>query len=140
MSSQIVKVAGKTLAKVAGKGGKIIAQDINPLDALREYCEYMKAAQAERTRREDIRARRDVAVTAIQSQRELIEKYFELRFAERKTALSGFLDLLTHAVDARNETELNVALNGILGIVRDSPLKDFEAFRQARLEGQTIEI
>lgn len=140
MSSHIGKVAGKTLANVAGKGGKIIAQNINPLDALREYCEYMKAAQAERTRREEIRARRDVAVAAIQSQRELIEKYFELRFAERKTVLSGFLDLLTHAVDARNETELNVALDGILGIVRDSPLKDFEAFRQARLEGQTIEI
>lgn len=140
MSSHIGKVAGKTLAKVAGKGGKIIAQNINPLDALREYCEYMKATEAERTRREEIRARRDVAVAAIQSQRELIEKYFEQRFAERKTALSGFLDLLSHAVDARNETELNVALNGILGIVRDSPLKDFEAFRQARLEGQTIEI
>jgi len=55
-------------------------------------------------------------------------------------ALSRLLDLLTHAVDKRNEAELNVALSGILGIIQDSPLKDFEAFRQARLEGQVIEI
>jgi len=140
MSNPIKKSAGRALTKVAGKTGKSIIQNINPLDALREYFEYAKATEAERTRRKEIRAKRDVAVAAIQAQRELIEIYFEHRFAERKVALSRLLDLLTHAVDKRNEAELNVALSGILGIIQDSPLKDFEAFRQARLEGQVIEI
>ena len=140
MSSPINRHTRKSIAKIARGAGKELANKIDPMIALRQWCEYKKAEIGEQTKREEIRARRDTAVAAIQAQKELIETYFEKRFAERRQALSGFLELLTHAVDTKNDKELDAALGGILGIVQDSPLKDFEAFRQARLEGGSIEI
>lgn len=136
----VQKVGGKMLGQLAGKAGKVVVQNLNPLEVLREYCACRKAMEEEATRREEIRAKRDVAVAAIQAQRELIEKYFEHRFAERASALSMFFKHLEHAVDTRNDAELDTALNGILSVVKDSPLKDYESFRAARIEGKVIEI
>jgi len=132
--------AGKALARVVGNAGKTVVQNLNPLEVLREYCACKTAEQEEITRRKEIKAKRDIAVAAIQAQRELIEKYFEHRFAERASALSAFFKLLEQAVDTRNDAELDAALHGILGVVKDSPLKDFESFRAARIEGKIIEI
>jgi hypothetical protein len=134
------KVGGKTLGRLAGKAGRTAVQTLNPLEVLREYYHFRKATEQEVTRREEIRAKRDVAIATIQTERELIEKYFQHRFAERASALSEFFNLLDHAVDTRNDNELDVALNGILAVVKDSPLKDFESFRAARIEGRIIEI
>lgn len=135
-SSDLAKAAGEAAQKLR----KVVVQDINPLAVLREYCEYRKATEGEETRREEIRARRDVAVSAIQAQKELIETYFCMCFKERSKALEHLFGVLSHAVDTKNDAELDTALNGILGVVGDSPLKDFEAFRTARLEGEIIEI
>jgi len=134
------KAAGKTVTRYAGKAAKTIVQNIDPLEVLREYFACKRATESEVTRREEIKAKRDTAVGAIQSQRELIEKYFELRFAERASALSKLFDLLENAISTKSNTELDTALNGILGVVQDSPLKDFDSFRSARIEGQIIEI
>lgn len=136
VQKSVQKVAGKTLTKL----GKGVINNINPLDVLREYVDCKKAMEEEVTRREEIKAKRDVVVSAIQAQREMIESYFAHRFAERASALSGFFKLLEHAVDTLNDTELDAALNGILGVCKDSPLKDFESFRAARIDGKEIEI
>lgn len=140
IKKNVVKVADKTLGRLAGKAEKAVMQKINPLEVLREYFAYRKAEEKEVTLRQEIRARRDETVAAIQAQRELIENYFTHRFAERASALSSFFKLLEHAVDTRNDTELDAALNSILGVVKDSPLKDFESFRAARIEGKVIKI
>jgi hypothetical protein len=67
------QTAGKKVAQRLGKSGQTVSLD--PLETLREYVKYKTAAEAEATRREEIRARRDIAVTAIRSQRQLIERY-----------------------------------------------------------------
>lgn len=134
------QIGGKILPKIAGEAGKALASNLNPLEVLKEYFVFKKAEEEEITERQRIRAKRDMAVAAIQAQRELIEKYFEYRFAERSTTLAELFKLLDHAVQNRSENELDAALQGILGVVKDSPLKDFESFTSARLQGKEIEI
>lgn len=132
--------AGSSLAKHLGAGGKVIVQNLNPLEVVREYVSYRKTVAEQRTERERIAAKRDVAVRLIESEREIILDYFAQRFAERKSALNGFFDVLHAAVREKNESGMDTALSGILGIVKDSPLRDFEAFRQARTDNRIIEI
>ena len=55
-------------------------------------------------------------------------------------ALNQLFGVLTDAVENRDHTRLDTALNGIVEIVKDSPLKDIEAFRQARIAGEEIEL
>jgi hypothetical protein len=50
------------------------------------------------------------------------------------------LSVYNHAVATGNDKELDTALNALLAIVQDSPLKDFETFRKALLDGREIEI
>ena len=128
------------LGKVILNGGKMIVRDLNPLEVVREYVSYRKTVSEQQTERERIAAKRDVAVRLIESEREIILEYFAQRFAERKAALNGFFDVLHTAVQEKNEHAMDTALSGILGIVKDSPLKDFETFRQARADNRVIEI
>ena len=137
LRGQIFSLVGKSVGRVLGKK---IVQNLNPLEVLIEYLSYRKTAEEQQTERERIAARRDIAVGLIESEREIILKYFAQRFAERKDALNGFFDVLHTAVQEKNEHAMDTALSGILGIVKDSPLKDFETFRQARADNRVIEI
>lgn len=131
---------GKSVVRVLGAGGKVIVQNLDLLEVLREYISYRKTAEEQQTERARIAAKRDIAVRLIESEREIILEYFAQRFAERKAALNGFFDVLHTAVQEKNEHAMDTALSGILGIVKDSPLKDFETFRQARANNRVIEI
>ena len=67
--------------------------------------------------------------------------YFERRFSERKEALQNFFLLLTEAVTSKDDKQLEVALAGILGIIKDNPLGDFKVFRENMLNSDyEIEI
>ena len=136
----ISKVGGKSIGKLAGKVGKEVIQNLNPLAVLQEHFSYKQASESEITRHEEIQARREIAVATIQAQKEALEQYFYLHFEERATVLSELFKLLDHAVEKQDINELDVALNGILGVVKDNPLKDFESFRDAYTQGKTIEI
>ncbi|MDE2786947.1 MAG: hypothetical protein OXL37_09820 [Chloroflexota bacterium] len=89
-----------------------------------------RAMQEEETRRQAIIAHRDVLIARITAEKEVILAYFTQRFAERRAALEEFFELLGLAVDSRDNHQLNVALAGILGIIQDNPLEDFETFKQ----------
>ena len=119
----IMKVGGKVGSGAAGKA-------INFLPLITEAIGYYKIRSEERTKREEIWSKRDVLVTALNNEKEVILTYFEHRFAERKMALEQFYHLLHRAVDSGNENELQVALKGILGIIQENPLKDFAEFKK----------
>ncbi len=140
MAKSPIGNVGSSLAKHLGAGGKVIVQNLNPLEVVREYVSYRKTVTEQQTERERIAAKRDVAVRLIESEKEIIIDYFAQRFAERKNTLNGFFDALRAAMQEKNESGMDTALSGILGIARDSPLKDFEAFRQARADNRIIEI
>lgn len=124
--SQALRKVGSTVAK---GGGKVVSA-VNVLAVVTEAVEYLKTRQEEQTKREYIWARRDAIVTELNNEKEVVLSYFEHRFAERKGALDQFYSLLHRAVDTGNDQQLQTALNGILGIIQENPLKDFAEFRK----------
>lgn len=140
MSNSPIVEAGSSVAKHLGAGGKFVVQNLNPLEVVREYVSFLKTASEQKTERDRIASKREVAVKIIESEKEIILEYFKARFAERKEALQGLFDILHQAVETKNEHAMDTALGGILGIVKDSPLKDFVSFRQARADNKILEI
>jgi len=140
MPTSPIARAGSSVAKHLGAGGKFAVQNLNPLEVVREYVSFLKTASEQKTERDRIAAKREVAVKIIESEKEIILEYFKARFAERKEALQGLFHILHQAVETKNEHAMDTALGGILGIVKDSPLKDFASFRQARAENKILEI
>lgn len=124
--SQALRKIGSTVAKGGGK----IGGNINPLAVVTEVIGYLKTRQEEQTKREYIWAKRDAIVTELNNEKEVVLSYFEHRFAERKGALDQFYSLLHSAVDTGNDQQLQTALNGILGIIQENPLKDFAEFKK----------
>ena len=125
MSQALRKVGGT----VARGGGKVVAS-VNPLAVVTEVVGYLKTRQEEQTKREYIWAKRDAIVTELNNEKEVVLSYFGHRFAERKGALEQFYSLLHRAVDTGNDQHLETALNGILGIIQENPLKDFAEFKR----------
>lgn len=100
------------------------------LTILKEAIAYYKTREVEQTKREEIWAKRDVLIVALDNEKDVILTYFEHRFAERKSSLEQFYSLLNKSVGSDNEIELQTALTGILGIIKENPLSDFAEFRK----------
>lgn len=60
--------------------------------------------------------------------------YFDKRFDERKAVLDKFFGVLDGAVEGQDRETLHVALEGILGVLKDNPLADLESFRKSMLD------
>jgi hypothetical protein len=132
--------ASTLVAGAAKSTSKTLIHQLNPLEIAREYVRWRVVAEEQRTERKRIKARRDVAVRAIESEREIISSYFEKCFAERRMVLEEIFRLLRHAVESKNDAALDSALRAIVQVVADNPLKDFDAFRKARHEGVVLEF
>jgi hypothetical protein len=138
---ETTSLTASTLVGVAAKSSvKTLIHQLDPLEIVREYVRWRVVAEEQRTERKRIKARRDVAVRAIESEREIISAYFEKCFAERRMVLDEIFRVLRHAVESKDDTALDSALRAIVEIVADNPLKDFDAFRKARSEGVVLEF
>ena len=140
MGAKPVDRVGSALAKHAGAGGKYIVRNLNPLEVVKEYVAWRVIAEEQKTERQRIVARRDVAVLAIEAERDFLLQYFHQSFSERECALNGMFTLLHEAVKDKNDNAMDAALNSILQIVKDNPLKDFETFKVSREKGGILEI
>lgn len=140
MATNPLKKASSSLATHVGAGGKYVVRNLNPLDVVKEYVAWRKIAEEQKTERERIIAKRDVAVLAIEAERDVLLEYFKLRFSERRHFLDNMFKMLHEAVSEKNDKALDAALNGILEVVKDNPLKDFETFRSSRAKGGILEI
>ena len=127
------KAAGKTIRKVAGQVGREVIK-LNPLEVLHEYFDYKKTIEQHESYRQTIEAKRDIVLTTLEYQREIILTYFEKRFSERREALGKLFTLLSSATDSKDDKQLDVALAGIMGILKENPLGDFESFKKHMLE------
>ena len=120
------------------KSGKIAKRFVNQIDVgdaltvIKEVISAYNTHNAEQTKREEIWAKRDVLILALNSEKELLLTYFEHRFAERKASLEQFYKLLHKSVESGNEIQLQTALTGIVGIIQENPLSDFAEFRKNR--------
>ena len=75
------------------------------------------------TKREFIRANRDVALARIKSQRDILELYLTKTFEERKTVIAGFFRELDAGIASGNDKVIAVAMQGIVSTVQTSPLQ-----------------
>ena len=112
--------------------------DLNAQEVINAGVEYLKTREAEKTNREWIRANHQAFLAALQAEQEVLLVYFEHRFAERREALGEFYQVLHKAVETGDDHQLDVAICGILGIVKDNPLNDFEKFRQTYNDPNSI--
>lgn len=128
------------IRSVSGGASAQIISQLNPLEVVREYVRWLTVAETEQTERERIRARRDVAVLAIESEREVLKDYFEKRFDERRAVLDEMFGLLRHSVATKNDASLDAALRCIVQVVGDNPLQDLDTFHKARAEGLLLEF
>jgi len=128
-----IKITEKALTKNIGKLSKSVLRNLNPLEVLHEYFEYQKTLDEQRTTRENIKAKRDIAIKSIEAQKEILLDYFNKRFSERKDSLNKFFTVLDNAIKEKDDKQLDVALAGILGILKDNPLGDFQTFKENML-------
>jgi hypothetical protein len=109
--------------------GAVPAVD-KPLAVVSELLDYLKVKEQETTARLRIRAQRDVLVRALENEKEIILSYFQVRFAERKSALEQLFALLQTAAEKGEEKSLDIALTGIVTILKENPLGDLVEFRK----------
>jgi hypothetical protein len=129
-----------SLGEATGSLAKTFLSQLNPLEFVREYSRLSVVAEEQQTERERIKARRDVAVLAIDSERQILADYFDRRFAERRAVLDEMFGVLSQAVESKNDEVIDSALRGIVQVVGDNPLRDLDAFRRSRRERAMLEF
>jgi hypothetical protein len=112
----------------------------NALQLVSEYVAHRKCTEEQLTERIRIISERDIALRALENEREIILEYFSKRFSERWGALDECFAVLNRAVTDKNDRALDAALAGILNIIGDNPLSDFDTFRRFRLTDEIIEV
>jgi hypothetical protein len=131
----------RAIPKAAVKAAKnIVMVPPDPFEFIREFFRYQTVVEEQQTEREQIKARRDVAVRFIESEREILADYFNRRFTERGTVLNELFGILRQAREAGNDATLDVALRGIVQIVSHNPAAELESFRKARDKGVMLEF
>lgn len=90
------------------------------------HHEYKKIAAQEKTKREAIEAWKDVRLTELKNQKEILKTYLEETFRERREMIDGLFEALDKGIDANNLDVINGAINGIVSIAKDSPLQQVD--------------
>jgi hypothetical protein len=130
----ITTMAHAGLSPVTMIGGRV-AKVVN------DYLKYAAVAEQEKTRRVQILAERDQAVARLSAQKEIILKYLDETFEERRSVINSAFRQLEGALKADDLTKVDAALTLILGVVKSSPFKNFNDFRRKMADDNfTIEI
>ncbi len=79
--------------------------------------------EQEATKREFIRANRDVALARIKSQREILELYLTKTFKERKAVIENSFRVLDEGIASGNDKAIDAAMTMIVNTVQTSPLQ-----------------
>ncbi len=115
----ILSAAGKT----AGKAAPALAAVEASKGFFEAWFDYKKVREVEETKRESIRAQRDVAIAKIKAEKEILEKYLEQSFAERRYTIEETFKRFDSALESNNLELASQAMQSIVCIVKESPLK-----------------
>lgn len=92
------------------------------------YKEYKTIHEIESTKREYIRAQRDVSLARINAQKEILETYLVNTFQERRSVIEGLFRELDKGIDSGNDKLIAYAMQGIVSTVQTSPLQGVSDF------------
>lgn len=128
-------------AKKPGAPNGALANALGVMQALETmvsaYKDYCIVAEQEATKRAEVRARRDMEFERIRGQRELLMRYLERSFDERRENFARFFDLADEALERGDNEQLGQVLTSITQLAAMSPFKvlaDMASARQALLD------
>lgn len=85
--------------------------------------EVAKFTEQQKTERKEIEAKRDINISRIQAQKEIIMVYLEKSFDERKENFSKLFQVIDHAIANNNMQQLAMGLDSINQLAASSPFK-----------------
>jgi len=92
-----------------------------------QVAELMRIREIEQTKREDIVAHKEVAIAAINSQKQIILECMRGVFAERAAVLQEDFKIIDRALERNDVQMLNAALTNMVQVIQTSP---FQAIQQ----------
>ena len=92
--------------------------------------DYLLLCEVEHTKRDKIRAQRDIVIEEIRSKKEIILDYLDKSYKERSVILRKQFEVIDKALESENLDMLQVGLGAVIKVVETSPLVDFKQFSQ----------
>lgn len=102
-------------------GGVLQASDAFE-NIVKAWSDYKSTAAIEETKREGIRAWRDVQVALIEKNTEILKGYLFHSFSERRIVIDRFFVELDRGIKSGNVEMVSMAMGSIVSIVKQSPL------------------
>ncbi len=99
--------------------------------------DYYKIREIEKTKRAVIQAEKEIILSQINAQREILTKYLDKTFEEREKNFKKLFEILDIAIEKDNLDMLNIATSGIVDLAKTSPFKDL-ATTMAALKNKTF--
>lgn len=121
--SELILKTTNTAGKVGSKANALAAVASSSKDLFDAWVSYKKVHEVEKTKRESIKAQRDVAITKIKAQKDILEQYLIQSFSERKFVIEETFKRLDSALESDNLDLASQAMQSIVSIVKESPLK-----------------
>jgi hypothetical protein len=87
------------------------------------YKECKIISEQEQTKRENIRAYRDINVKAIEENSVILKDYLEKTFAERAYAIQEMFDRLDKGIESGDTQLMALTIGAIVDITKQSPLE-----------------
>lgn len=136
MSSEGKDVSGKLVTKRVGKVIKKGTDVINPIEVIKDiteaYYSYKEISESEKTKRQQIKSWERVNVDRIRAQREILMRYLDQSFDERKENFKRLFNILDQCIEQGNTESLALTLKSVIDLARSSPFKDLESGANVR--------
>jgi hypothetical protein len=135
----------QTKAKLSGQSLSSPTEVLSTLKAFSEAAtDAVKFCEVQKTKREEIRANRDIRIRQLETQRDIIMRYLERSFDERKYLFEEQFKVVDHALQTGNTQELAISLQCINDLAKSSPFKALTDIgnvqRTLEQEGSTFDI
>jgi hypothetical protein len=105
----------------------ILPLEVNPAECLQQMVsactDYLKVAEQEQTKRQEIEAWEKTTIARIHSQRDLLMAYLERSFDERAENFHALFGLVERSLAAGNNEQLALVLHSITELAKSSPFK-----------------
>ena len=135
----------KTKNKLTGRSLKTPSEVASTLKAFSEAAtDAVKFCEVQKTKREYIRADRDVRIEQLRAQRDIVMDYLKRSFDERRYLFEQQFKVVDHALMTGNTEELALSLQSINDLAKSSPFKALADIgnvqRALTQEGSTFDI
>ena len=98
----------------------------------------MKYYQEEKTNREEIKRKRDTALSVIKAEKDVMLGYLKLKFGERSSLYKEYFSLIDTAIKNNDSDTVSKALEGITKTYEANPFLGFEDFKKAARDSNAV--